>query len=348
LVGNNNICKLSDFGSAKLIGLNATTMNTVGKGTPFWMAPEVMFGQAYSLSADVYSLGIVFYELFENKLPQYDHDRRTILLESYTFMCCGIVLPMLHLTPSKRPKALIIAERLDTILREVAEFQKLELGPDKNLDDLFITNDLVGCPDENIDKFISEALHKPYLSPPKVPQRNYHLEVSASPKTRKLPSDENLGCLSKSQLPEKDKTTSSPFFIKPPYPNPDNGNRSPRSPRQREGRGSFYEKSEISPLRSSTRQTNIKIGTSHVKKVVEPVSLEAPSSPEGSESEDEFSPGTALKVTEDFYSEDRGEIGVKKDEKVFFIKRNSNYLYVRTQSHHEGWIPINVVEVNDD
>jgi len=184
LVGNNNICKLSDFGSAKLIGLDRAMMNTVGKGTPFWMAPEVMCGNDYSFSADVYSLGIVFYELFENKLPQYDHERRTILLESYTFMCCGVVLPMLHLTPNKRPKALIIAERLDSILREVATLHQLNLGFDQNLDELFIVNDLVCKPNEPIDKFIAEALHKPY-SPPKVPPRgNYSgLDTSSTSKS---------------------------------------------------------------------------------------------------------------------------------------------------------------------
>lgn len=50
------------------------------------MAPEVTFGKAYNLAADVYSLGIVLFEIFEGKLPQYDTQRHTILLESYTFL----------------------------------------------------------------------------------------------------------------------------------------------------------------------------------------------------------------------------------------------------------------------
>lgn len=36
------------------------------------MAPEVKYGHVYSYSADIYSLGIVLFEIFERKLPEFD------------------------------------------------------------------------------------------------------------------------------------------------------------------------------------------------------------------------------------------------------------------------------------
>lgn len=40
-------------------------------GTPLWMAPEVKMG-TYGFPSDIYSLGLVLYEIFEKKLPDYD------------------------------------------------------------------------------------------------------------------------------------------------------------------------------------------------------------------------------------------------------------------------------------
>ena len=37
-------------------------------GSPFYIAPEVLCG-AYSLEADVWSLGVIFYVLLSQKLP---------------------------------------------------------------------------------------------------------------------------------------------------------------------------------------------------------------------------------------------------------------------------------------
>ena len=38
-------------------------MRTKGVGTPLWMAPEVLAGRKYGPSADVYSFGIVLWEI---------------------------------------------------------------------------------------------------------------------------------------------------------------------------------------------------------------------------------------------------------------------------------------------
>ncbi len=43
--------------------------HTKGVGTPLWMAPEILAGRAYGLSADVYSYGVVLWEIAAQRDP---------------------------------------------------------------------------------------------------------------------------------------------------------------------------------------------------------------------------------------------------------------------------------------
>lgn len=53
--------KLTDFGIARMT--DAATMTMVGFGTPAYMAPEMVRGELPSIQSDIYSLGIVLYEM---------------------------------------------------------------------------------------------------------------------------------------------------------------------------------------------------------------------------------------------------------------------------------------------
>ena len=46
----------------------STFANTI-VGTSFWMAPEVMKSEPYTLSADVYGYSMILYEMISNQLP---------------------------------------------------------------------------------------------------------------------------------------------------------------------------------------------------------------------------------------------------------------------------------------
>src|SRR4051794_12453922 len=67
LIGESGEVKISDFGSSK-VRTSAASLHTK-IGTPLWMAPEVMSGDAYTYSADVYSVAILFYEIMSGVLP---------------------------------------------------------------------------------------------------------------------------------------------------------------------------------------------------------------------------------------------------------------------------------------
>jgi serine/threonine protein kinase len=59
--------KICDFGLARLRDLS--TVLTANVGTVQWMAPEVLTGRQYDESVDVYSLGLVAWEMMTGKCP---------------------------------------------------------------------------------------------------------------------------------------------------------------------------------------------------------------------------------------------------------------------------------------
>ena len=54
------IAKIADLGCSRF--LREETM-TIGIGSPLWMSPEVQKGGAYNYSADVFSYGVICYEV---------------------------------------------------------------------------------------------------------------------------------------------------------------------------------------------------------------------------------------------------------------------------------------------
>ena len=61
MIHENNFVLLSDFGIARMS--DAATATMVGAGTPAYMAPEQVKGQDPTPQSDIYSLGVVLYEM---------------------------------------------------------------------------------------------------------------------------------------------------------------------------------------------------------------------------------------------------------------------------------------------
>jgi len=66
LVTENNILKISDFGFAKF---HTENLSQTMCGSPLYMAPEILTYKNYTDLADLWSVGVIMYELFFNKTP---------------------------------------------------------------------------------------------------------------------------------------------------------------------------------------------------------------------------------------------------------------------------------------
>ena len=64
----NNISKISDFGLSKVLENENDNMKTIC-GTPLYMAPEIIIDKTYTNKIDLWSIGIIFFEILFHKYP---------------------------------------------------------------------------------------------------------------------------------------------------------------------------------------------------------------------------------------------------------------------------------------
>ena len=77
LISAGGIIKVCDFGFARAI--DNKTMITSIKGTPLYMAPELLKEYPYNKKADLWSLGVILYELFVGQPPFYTNNFNTLM-----------------------------------------------------------------------------------------------------------------------------------------------------------------------------------------------------------------------------------------------------------------------------
>ena len=78
--GGEDRVKLTDFGIAKVVDAPALTFNEQLFGTPGYIAPEYVEGIAGDGRADIYSLGVVLYEMMTGVLPYNARAQADLLL----------------------------------------------------------------------------------------------------------------------------------------------------------------------------------------------------------------------------------------------------------------------------
>jgi len=69
LIEKNGVIRLTDFGIAKIFSRTAITLTGSAVGTPEYMSPEQAQGKKLDAQTDIYSLGIVMYEMLTRKPP---------------------------------------------------------------------------------------------------------------------------------------------------------------------------------------------------------------------------------------------------------------------------------------
>lgn len=108
--------KIGDFGCTKELGSTSQKANTV-IGTPLYESPQVIKGEEYDTSADMWALGVIMYEMCTLKRP-FDSTNRyklqeLILAGKYTPMTtaqcpeelASVIRSLLSVDPTKRPSA---------------------------------------------------------------------------------------------------------------------------------------------------------------------------------------------------------------------------------------------------
>jgi serine/threonine-protein kinase len=111
-VGNNLRVKVLDFGIAKLRDMAATNMTQTGSvmGTPHYMSPEQCIGEELDGRSDVYSLGVVLYEMLAGVVPFNSPTSTAVVVQHVT-----------QSPPALRAINMSISEAVERVVRHALE-----------------------------------------------------------------------------------------------------------------------------------------------------------------------------------------------------------------------------------
>jgi hypothetical protein len=135
LIDDNMRCKITDFGLSQFRHAGERLVDHAGaNGTPLYMAREVLDGAPFTEKSDIYSFGLVLWELVTGELPYANLD--TLSNDAFADIICGGHRPVLPADipptlcslikecwaddPLARPTAMRVAEQLADIAFKVA------------------------------------------------------------------------------------------------------------------------------------------------------------------------------------------------------------------------------------
>lgn len=113
MIDRNHIAKITDFGIAQAINHLTVTHNSGVLGSAHYFSPEQARGEQVSFESDIYSLGIVLYEMLTGKVPFTGENPVSVALK--------------HM--QERPPSLRVARRDIPLELELVVLQALEKNP---------------------------------------------------------------------------------------------------------------------------------------------------------------------------------------------------------------------------
>lgn len=76
---NDGIYKIGDFGFAKYVDNFGSQMLKSCVGSPIYMAPQILERTPYTTKCDIWSIGVIFYEMIHNTPPWKAKDENELL-----------------------------------------------------------------------------------------------------------------------------------------------------------------------------------------------------------------------------------------------------------------------------
>lgn len=202
--GEQEVVKVLDFGIAKFKDISTEehamqlTRQGIVIGTPYYMSPEQCYGKEVDGRSDVYSLGIMLYELLAGRLPFLGQSHTAIAVKQaretprpiYELrpnippMLNAVVMRALEKVPNNRPSSVEeFAEELTAAMRAISDNEFMKVFSEASEQDLEAAILLTSDPSKIVSKNLSGIGKRSKLLPnnntPKKPTVGYNSNSSS-------------------------------------------------------------------------------------------------------------------------------------------------------------------------